>query len=52
MGNSVFKECRSLTSIKISDKVTSIGSYAFCNCYDLTSIDLPSELTSVGVYLS
>ncbi|MCD7777587.1 MAG: leucine-rich repeat protein [Clostridiales bacterium] len=37
-----------VTSVVISDTVTSVGSYAFYHCYDLNSISIPSSVTSVG----
>jgi hypothetical protein len=37
-----------LTSIKISNSVTSIGNHAFCFCSGLTSIEIPSSVTSIG----
>ena len=33
-----FKNCSSLTSVTISDSVTTIGDEAFCNCSSLTSV--------------
>ena len=38
----------SITSVVISDEITSIGAYAFHNCTALASIDLPDGLTSIG----
>ena len=43
-----FKDCTSLTSVKIPDSVTSIGAYAFYNCTSLTSIGIPDSVTLVG----
>ena len=43
-----FENCSSLTSIVISDSVTSIGYRAFYNCSGLTSIEIPSSVTSIG----
>ena len=37
-----------LTSVTISDSVTSIGEYAFRNCTGLTSVTIPDSVTSIG----
>ena len=50
IGNSVFNNCRSLTSISLPEGVTSIGNSVFNNCYSLTSISLPEGVTSIGNY--
>ena len=39
-----------LTSVTISDSVTSIGRYAFYNCTGLTSVTIPDSVTSIGEY--
>ena len=41
--------CRELTSITLSDNVTTIGENAFYDCA-LTSITLPDSLTTIGEY--
>ena len=46
--NSTFRNCSSLTSIVIPDRVTSIGDYAFYDCSSLTSIVIPDSVTSIG----
>ena len=43
-----FENCSSLTSIVISDSVTSIGYRAFYNCSGLTNIEIPASVTSIG----
>lgn len=43
-----FYGCSGLTSITISNSVTSIGVYAFYGCSGLTSITIPSSVTSIG----
>ena len=43
-----FFGCNNLTSIHISNSVTSIGDGAFYNCKDLTSIHIPNSVTSIG----
>ena len=48
IGNSAFRDCSSLTSIKISNSVTSIGNWAFYGCTGLTSIDIPNSVTWIG----
>lgn len=49
-GVSGFYGCTALTSITISDGVTSIGLYAFEGGTALTSITIPNGVTSVGDY--
>ena len=43
-----FYNCTGLTSITISDNVTSIGANAFYNCTGLTSITISDNVTSIG----
>ena len=50
IGSYAFYDCTGLTSIDISNSVTSIGSYAFYGCTGLTSIDIPNSVTSIGNY--
>ena len=45
-----FRGCSNLTSITISNSVTSIGSYAFAYCYNLTSITIPNSVISIESY--
>jgi hypothetical protein len=48
IGDDAFRDCGSLTSIKIPDGVTSIGVAAFRNCSSLTSMTIPDSVTSIG----
>ena len=48
MGNNVFSNCASLTSITIPDSVTTIGKGSFNNCSSLTSITIPGNVTKIG----
>ena len=45
---SVCKGMTKLTSVTISNSVTSIGSEAFSGCTGLTSITIPNSVTSIG----
>ncbi len=47
IGDSAFKGCGSLTSVRIPDSVTSIGYSAFYECTGLTSINIPDGVTSI-----
>ncbi|MBR3864681.1 MAG: leucine-rich repeat protein [Clostridia bacterium] len=43
-----FYKCRSLTSVKMGDRVTSIGEKAFYWCTSLASIKIPNSVISIG----
>jgi len=45
-----FSSNRTLTSVKLSNKLELIGSNAFFNCRNLKSIELPASLKNVDVY--
>ena len=45
-----FSNCSRLTSIEMSNGVTSIGKKAFYGCSSLTSIEIPNSVTSVGEF--
>jgi uncharacterized repeat protein (TIGR02543 family) len=46
----VFSKKTTITSITISDSVTSIGAYAFYGCTGLTSVTIPNSVTAIGNY--
>ena len=48
--DNAFSELTNLTSIEISDSVTSIGSYAFEYCSSLTSVSIGDDVASIGDY--
>ena len=52
ISSGAFYYCSSLTSVTLSNSVTSIDSYAFSSCYLLTSITIPNSVTSIGSYMS
>ena len=45
-----FSNCSMLTSVTISDSMTSIGSSAFEGCTSLTSVTIGKCVTSIGTY--
>ena len=47
--SSAFSDCNSLTSIVISDSITSIGNFAFSQCDSLLSITIPNSVTNLGL---
>ena len=47
-GYSPFYNKSKLTSVTISNSVTSIGSQAFYGCTNLTSVTIPNSVTSIG----
>ncbi|MDE5896663.1 MAG: leucine-rich repeat domain-containing protein, partial [Clostridia bacterium] len=49
IGDSAFFRCL-LSTVVISDGVTSIGDYAFYYCNGLKSIEIPNSVTSIGNY--
>jgi uncharacterized protein YjdB/alpha-tubulin suppressor-like RCC1 family protein len=48
IGDSAFACCQTLTSVHISEGVTSIGNAAFSDCYYLTNINIPDSVTNIG----
>ena len=50
INNYAFYFCNMLTTINISDDVTTIGDSAFAACSSLTSITIPDNITSIGNY--
>ena len=46
----VFSGCTSLTSVRLHDGVTMIGSYAFRECISIASINIPSNVTEIGSF--
>ena len=42
--------CSNLTSVNMSEGITSIGSFAFQRCVGLTNITIPDSVTSIGAY--
>ena len=48
VGNSVFRECADLISVKLPKSVVSIESSAFYSCANLESVTIPNGVTSIG----
>jgi len=49
IGEYSFKSCNSLTTVRFSDKLTTIPNRAFLFCLQLRELDLPNSLISIGV---
>lgn len=45
--SSAFEDCRSLKTVKLSNKLTKIGERAFYDCFELKSIVIPDSVTSI-----
>jgi hypothetical protein len=50
IGEKVFNACGRLTTIDISNNVTSIGSFSFADCKRLTSVTIPNSVKEIGDY--
>ena len=50
VGSYMFFGCENLTSVELSDGVTTIRGYAFGSCTGLTSITIPDSVTSIDDY--
>ena len=50
IGNSAFKDCKTLTSITIPNSVTSIEGYAFSGCTKVTSLKIGNSIDEMGSY--
>ena len=50
IGESAFKDCSGLTSIKIPNSVKTIGSSAFRGCSGIFSVIIPNSVTEIGSY--
>lgn len=48
IGDSAFRGCKCLTSVKMPNSLTSIGKDAFSDCTNLTIITIPNSVTFVG----
>lgn len=48
IGASAFDCCSGLTSVVISDSITSIGTYAFNSCTGLTNVSIGNGVTNIG----
>ena len=48
IGDNIFRECESLTSVYIPNSVTEIGASAFTYCSSLESITIPNSVTTIG----
>ena len=48
LGDYLFYECSSLTSVELPDGITQLGNTVFWSCSSLTSVALPDGLTQMG----
>lgn len=47
IGAFAFRYCRSLTTVKLPDQLTTIEQYTFSNCSSLTTLKLPANLATI-----
>jgi len=50
LGDKVFWNCTSVSSVTIPDSVTTIATEAFYGCSSLTSVTIPDSVTSIGQF--
>lgn len=50
VGQYAFNGCTGLTTLTLSDALTSVEDYAFDGCNQVTSISIPTTLTNIGQY--
>lgn len=48
IGNSAFRDCVSITSMKIPEGINKIDDYAFYGCLGLTSIHIPASVVNIN----
>ena len=48
IGDALFKDCISLSSVTIPDSVISIGNHAFYGCTSLSSVTIPDSVIYIG----
>ncbi len=48
LGDGCFMDCRSLTSVALSDGLKTIGAYAFMLCSGLRTVEIPATVTVIG----
>ena len=51
IGDNAFENDEKLTSINLTENVTSIGDYAFAGCTEMNSLTLPESLKELGYYV-
>lgn len=50
IGDRAFRECKTVTEIKLPAGIVSVGKEAFYNCYELKSVDLPASVSEIGAF--
>ena len=50
IGSHAFRNCRSLTTVTIGNRITNIGDHAFYGCH-ITTVTIPNGVTVIGELL-
>lgn len=48
IGESAFRDCRTLPSVTIPNSVTTIGKAVFAGCLNLATVTIPNSVTTIG----